>query len=322
MDRESSPAANPYEQSLEARIAEEAASKIRDWIHDPKLKFHFASVRRIHRIVGEGILSPELAERAGHPFSEDMGSRDPRSISIADRGKNDYHIPEADRNPLRAEAEGADWWMRSFAEVQAPVGGYVGYVLPSDLRVREGTPHPNESLAPIRIKPENIEGIVIASSIDLEKQSLAAHPSAGPYHPRSLAYLEEFWGITRENLFEHDAMLQNLGAEHKAIIADMQRRGFALKDWPRETRVAVDAILAAEGDRLDQVATEYIERLLRKSKDEIRERDFYLFWAKKAHAPLYGIDREMNVKVIWPVPKTGETTTVEIPPPENDTGHR
>ena len=150
---------SPEEQ--EALIEEEARGKIRDFVHDPHLKFHFSRTSKIADILNEGIVSKAFAERIGRPKEEDYGYIDKEkqynSVSVVDRDKNK---PDHEHN---------DWWVKKFSQRLSEDydyggAGYTGFLLPSNLAVRDYNIQPNESHAPIRINPKKIEGLFVVDN--------------------------------------------------------------------------------------------------------------------------------------------------------------
>ncbi len=154
----------PAEEELKSEGADrereleiEVAGGIRDFVEDPCLKFHFSTISRMAGVLDKGALSYELAKRAGVEIREYMSVRgggaatEDRSVSIVDREKN----------PNNEEYD--NWWIKQFS------GGdnHVGFLLPDNIKLREDTPQPNESLVPIRIQPEKFEGIFVTEREEL-----------------------------------------------------------------------------------------------------------------------------------------------------------
>jgi hypothetical protein len=144
-------------EELEQIAKNEASLKIRRFIDDPHLKFHFSRTENLPNILEKGILSQAFANRIGQGLSEDFGYIDAekqyRSISIADRDKNNFE----------GDPKNIDWWIKRFADNSDDYNyggaGYIGFLLPSNLKVRDYEIQPHESHVPIRISPNQIDGL-------------------------------------------------------------------------------------------------------------------------------------------------------------------
>ena len=162
---------SPEEQ--EDLIEEEAKSKIRQFVDDPHLKFHFSRTENLPRILSIGINSRAFSERIEKPIDTDWGYIDKekqyRSVSIVDRDQN--------KEPYN------DHWIKIFTNNLAEDydyggAGYMGILLPSDLKVRDYYIHANESHVPIRISPQQFQGLFV---VENERLML---PGSIAYYPQ------------------------------------------------------------------------------------------------------------------------------------------
>ena len=121
-----------------------------------------------------------MSARGGGAATED------RSVSVVDRGKNP------------GNEEGDNWWIKQFSSGH----NHVGFLLPDDIKLREATPQPNESLVPIRIRPEKLEGIFVTEREEIyetiesrKKRSKEKYPGALPQgHNYGIILLSNFFG--------------------------------------------------------------------------------------------------------------------------------
>lgn len=252
---------SPEEQ--EKLIEDEARSKIRQFVDDPHLKFHFSRTQNLPKILEKGILSQAFAERIGQEHGDDFrhvdAAKQYRSVSIADRDKNDP----------AGEPENIDWWIKRFADFSEQYNyggaGYTGLLLPNDLRVRDYDIHPHESHVPIRISPKQIEGLFV-----IDKDELFGRVS---YHPQGSG--DEAYQKRVEDSFTD-----------KDLVIHFNIGGFDSAD---ELRGAA--------------------RILGTPDGFVRPIDILIFFAKKAHVPLYLVNKDFTEQqVVWPSEKKRELT--------------
>jgi len=193
-----SPDQQPASIEEQSALAEEVArNKIRNFVDDPHLKFHFSRTQNLPRILDEGILSKAFAQRIGRSIDEDFGDIDPkkqfRSVSIVDRDKN-----KSDKNSANY-----DWWIKQFGSFTEQYNyggaGYIGFLLPSDLRVRDYDIHPHESHVPTRISNNQIEGLFV-----IDEDELFGRVS---YHPQGKD--DEARQKKLEDTFTPDSLIQH-----------------------------------------------------------------------------------------------------------------
>jgi hypothetical protein len=278
----------------EAQALSEAKSKIREFVNDPKLKFHFSPSDRIPSILAKGILSYQFGKRIGMDIPENLGVRvggsytEPRSISIVDREKNQ-------------NAGYKDWWIKKFTNETVNIG----FLLPNDLKIRDKTPQPNESLAAIRIKPDLIQGLFVVESPELfetmkqrTERMLKEFPKYA-YTP-SLYLLKRYFDINQEELRkkypEMEPALQGFKKRWSALFG--KYRGV---HWPEEARAEFRQIEKEEWEFIEQFGKREMEQVLGKPIEEISELDCLEFFAKRSKLPVYGVDKDFqSQKVLWP----------------------
>lgn len=268
---------------------EEARGKIRDWLHDPKLKFHFSRPRDMKRILEQGILS--------HAFAEYMEDSIPTNLYMGDEMTDEdwkafekISIADRERNP-EPGSEGferrEDWWLKRMQEND----GYVGYLLPSDMKVLGDQPHVHESYADLRIRPQKIEGLFVFDDRRFREAMLLK--KFDDYSSVAEFYAEEFLGYDHDQMSKDDEELclllkqaDVLRAEKKHFSADMTR------------------LLYKMADRKEVVALKKILEVIPKKKEDITRLDFYIYHAKQRRLPLYVVSKDRTeANVVWPEEK-------------------
>ncbi|HBR80521.1 MAG: hypothetical protein UX09_C0018G0011 [Candidatus Uhrbacteria bacterium GW2011_GWE2_45_35] len=271
----------------EAEIEAEARGKIRDWIHDPKLKFHFSRTPNLARIIKEGILSSSFADWAGlEPLSTDLRSRlednPPLSedISIGDREKN----PKP--NKFSCWQRPIDWWLKFFV---SNFDDYVGFLLPSNLKRTPVTPHVNESHVQVRIRPQKIEGLFVVELPDFFVKNLgAATDEFGFCH--ALRAVNLFFGLETKDIDKSD---------HDLVIYRLKHKNNLKENEPdsSETR----QILFDIGQKRREVVICFLEEKIGKKIKDIAPIDCLIYFAKQRKIPLYLVDEDLSgTKVVWP----------------------
>lgn len=165
--------------------------------------------------------------------------------------------------------------------------GYVGYLLPSELRMLPGSPHVHESHASVRIRPQLIEGLFI-----FDDPSLAEPVLMKTYHFGSPAveYLQEFFSILPNALIASHPELQKLDEERRTLL----KQG-------KQDSLEIHTLLTQIDRLLEQEAIKMIQRFIPKPKQEITRLDFYLHFAKQFRLPLYVLQHSLKkATVVWP----------------------
>ncbi|MBI2595805.1 hypothetical protein HYW46_03695 [Candidatus Daviesbacteria bacterium] len=263
-------------------IEEEAKSKIRDFLSDPKLKFHFSRPYRLQQILSQGIISKSFADRAKLDYESNLGIRNPRLISISDRVKNN---------------EWGDWWLIQFASER----DNIGYLLPSDLEIESTTPHPSESQVKFRISPRQIEGIFVMDTKTLQEpiSQIDYSLDATGFVARYTLALEKVSDFNRESIRKNHPRLKYL--EHELRDLRQGVAGMKYKDWPEGVKKAISLFIDREDEIIDEIAKKQLEELIGKPAETITQLDLYTHFAKKAGIPIYIIDKNLlAAKVVWP----------------------
>jgi hypothetical protein len=277
------------ENPTEAGLIESARSKIRNWAEDLKLKFHFSSMVNMDSILSQGILSHKFAERIGQDIDKDLGAVDGTSISISDRLKS---LSEPSRR---------DWWLKQFAGGNPTMSEYVGFVLDSDLPVRDQKAHHhNESYASIRVRPERIQGLVVADNPELEhKFCLDEIDPEASGSPWAEYYASKLFG--KEDFFpEGNEELKQLKDRSRKLWSDMRAKNLPLSQWPTESKIERQQINFQINKLNNEEAIKYLEGILGKKREDIRKVDFFIYYAEKYGLPLYKLDKNLKSTVIWP----------------------
>ncbi len=277
----------------------EVVGKIRNFIDDPRLKFHFSTINRMGSILDRGVLSYEFAKRATIEIRENMSVRgggvatEDRSVSIVDREKN------------ASNEESDDWWIRQFSRGDTNVG----FLLPDDIKLRDTTPQTNESLVPIRIRRERFEGIFVTERKELyetlesrRNRSKEKYPDAlAQGHNYGVILLSQFFDYTAERLKSLDGVIAELD---RKISDAYSKNNLWLKDrktWPTEILDEVTMLEREEADRMEVIARTELEKIVGKPAGEITEKDLFVYFAQKNKLPLYFVSKDFkSQRVIWP----------------------
>ncbi|MEK7588685.1 MAG: hypothetical protein AAB438_02595, partial [Patescibacteria group bacterium] len=274
--------------------------KVRNFVEDPHLKFHFSTTSRMADILNKGVLSYEFAKRTGIELNENMSSRNggistkDNSISIVDREKN----PGNDRKD--------DWWIKQFSVGQTNVG----FLLPNNIKINSETPQPNESLVSIRIKPKQFEGIFITerSNLDetiksLRERSIEKYPGKlSNAHNYGVYFLNNFFGYTNEKIKSLDP---EIGILDKKIQEIYEKNNFLNRksetEWPKEIRQELEDLEQEQIKKMEERSMLELEKIIQKPSTEINEKDLFIYFAKKHELPLYFVSQDFKTqKVVWP----------------------
>jgi|GEM_PF-3553984 len=287
----------------------DAKAKIRRFVDDPNLKFHFAKTKKMASILGKGILSAEFGKRAGVSLNEDYSDSEheqeytePRSVSIFDREKQ----------PL--DPKRVDFYVNVFLQEGSDV---VGFLLPDDLKVRKGTPQPTESIAPIRIPPKKIEGMFMQEHPTLNLTPRQKYEYYKKLYPNSdaggkseaLRMVEDYFGITQSQLENIDPELKLLNEQRMEISRKFRNDHpsppwddtAAVNNYESERLKVTGPSKEAFEDRLEEAALKEISKIIDKEPGSITEQDILVYYAKKQNIPFYTVSKDFKSQtVIWP----------------------
>ncbi len=277
------PQARPVEENLETE--KEARAKIRDFVHDPRLKFHFSHPRRLRSILRIGAASMEFGSRVGERVEAELGTRDPRAVSIVDREKNLSGVNgEWDSGGEELE----DWWVRKFTTWK----DYVGYLLPSDLPTRELSPHTNESLVPVRISPKRIEGLILVDTESLHE----------PLRVELLpAILSDFYGIDVISMADK---YPEIGRVERRLEKFYRENPDDSAEWTQPVKAKLQELLEQRHIACGNAAATELDKILGTSPTSINKLEIFKKFAKEARIPLYLVgDQFKSQRVVWPPPE-------------------
>jgi len=294
----------PVDETIEQEryLEVEASKKIRDFVNDPRLKFHFTTTSRMAGVLERGVLSYELAKRAGVEIREYMSARgggaatENRSVSIVDREKN----------PGSEERD--DWWIKIFSQNN----NHVGFLLPDDIKRRGVTLQPNESLVQIRIRPEMFEGIFVPEREELyetiESRRRRSRERSAEWIPRGNIYgfylLGSYFGYQLEQIEALDPEIRKLSERIEGIRDKHNLWGgnkWDRKEWPEQVREEIQALEQEIDDRIEAMSMQELQKIIGKPADEIREIDLLIYFARKYKLPLYVVSKDFkSQRVIWP----------------------
>jgi len=281
-------------QSPEVRYSpeERARAKVRDWINDPKLKFHFGRTSDMKRVLAEGILSHGFANRIKNPIGSNLNREDEveeggekrLKISVVDR---EHSAPDNHPDPEEAR----DWWLKIMRdEGRVSHIPRVGYLLPSSMKTEE-TWHYEEGYTNIRIAPRKIDGMFVVDNGHLEDEHFSGPWMGSSSEEEYLA--DEFFGFDAFEEAKKTPEGSELNARHKELVQVGKMR-----------LAEVSKIIAQMDVLRKKLAQEFLEGVIG-DLSEVTTQDFYIHAAKEAGLPMYILNHNLTeTQVLWPISRT------------------